>query len=307
MSHLYEMVIGNARVWLKLQASCESTEQAGAFFECRFNGNDYIVDGKLAVTPFRLSERSNYIANWASIADRLPAGWDDDEFRIVESPYPWCESLSDDCDCHGRKGRLDEAVCSDCGLHEETDKRATKSANVRHRRHIRSMEEAIARQDEAQSRKKREREQQRAHSGAGGVATRGDKGGGRRPGAARSLSDAIDGLNRLVAGGFYCSIHGSHHLYGDQSVRNTVASVAGAWAQISNWVEASREFAMSRMGDMTAHWLQMHQSEECAQRAVWGDAGLCLESGGNWFWRLSERVEFCGGQAARSRVSSAIS
>ena len=36
-------------------------------------------------------------------------------------------------------------------------------------------------------------------------------------------------------------------------------------------------------------------------------AGLCLESGGNWFWRLSERVEFCGGQAARSRVSSAIS
>ena len=34
---------------------------------------------------------------------------------------------------------------------------------------------------------------------------------------------------------------------------------------------------------------------------------LCLESGGNWFWRLSERVEFCGGQAARSRVLSAIS
>ncbi len=29
---------------------------------------------------------------------------------------------------------------------------------------------------------------------------------------------------------------------------------------------------------------------------------LCLESGGNWFWRLSERAEFCGGQAARSRV-----
>ena len=34
---------------------------------------------------------------------------------------------------------------------------------------------------------------------------------------------------------------------------------------------------------------------------------LCLESGGNWFWRFSERVEFCGGQATRSRVSSAIS
>ena len=34
--------------------------------------------------------------------------------------------------------------------------------------------------------------------------------------------------------------------------------------------------------------------------------GLCLESGGNWFWRLSERAEFCGGQTARSRVSSAL-
>ena len=44
MSHLYEMVIGNARVWLKLQPSCESTEQGGAFFECRFNGNDCIVE-----------------------------------------------------------------------------------------------------------------------------------------------------------------------------------------------------------------------------------------------------------------------
>ena len=274
MSHLYEMVIGNARVWLKLQASCESAEQAGAFFECRFNGNDRIADGKLAVTPFKLSECSNHIANWASIADRLPAGWDDDEFRIDEPPYPWCERLSDHCDCHGRKGRLDEVVCSDCGLHEETEKRAAKSANVRHRRYIRWMEDAIARQDEAQSRKKREREQQQPHSGTRTVATRGGEGGGRHSGAAWSLGDAIDGLNGLVAGGFYCSIHGSHHPYGDQSVRNTVASVAGAWAQISNWVEASREFAMSRMGDMTAHWLEIHQSEECAQRAVWGDADI---------------------------------
>ena len=274
MSHLYETVIGNARVWLKLQASCESSEQAGAFFECRFNGNDFVVDGKLAVMPFRLSERSDHITNWASIADRLPAGWEDDEFRIVEPPYPWCESLSDGCNCHGRKGRLDEVVCSDVGLHEETDKRAGKSENVRHQRYIRWMEEAIARQDEAQSRKKREREQQRSHSGTRAVAAQPAGVGGRHPGAARSLDNAIGGLNRLVAGGFYCSIHGSHHPYGEQSVRNTVASVASTWAQISSWVDASRDFAMSRMGDMTAHWLQMHQSEECAQRSVWGDADI---------------------------------
>ena len=146
---------------------------------------------------------------------------------------------------------------------------AGKSENVRYRHYIRWMEEAVARQDEAQSRKKRERVQQRPHSGARAVSTLAAEGGGRHPGAARSLGDAIDGLNRLVAGGFYCSIHGSHHAYGDQSVRNTAASVAGAWAQISNWVDASREFALSRMGDMTAHWLQIHQSEECAQRSVW--------------------------------------
>ena len=80
--------------------------------------------------PFRLSERSHYLANWVSIVDRLPAGWDDDEFHISGTPYPWCETLSDDCDCHGTKGRLDAAYCSDFGLHEETDKRASKSRTL---------------------------------------------------------------------------------------------------------------------------------------------------------------------------------
>lgn len=270
------MVIGNAWVWLKLQASCESSEQAGAFFGCRFTGNDFIVDGKLAVTPFSLSERSVHIANWASIANRLPAGsgLDDDEFRIVEPPYPWCKSLSDDCDCHARKGRLDEIVCSDYGLHDETDRRACRSENVKHQLYIRGLEEAIAWQDEAQSKNKREREQQRPHPHGHGVTRLAAEPGGRHPGATRSLADAIDGLNRLAARGFYCSIHGSHHPYGGQTVRNTEASVAGAWAQISNLVDESRELAISRIGDMAARLLQMHQSKECAQRSVWGDANI---------------------------------
>ena len=136
MWHLYEVVIGNSRVWLKVQASCSSSEQSAAFFGYRFNGTDCIVSGHRPVTPFRLSQRSNYIANWASVVDRLPAGWDDDEFHIVENPYPWCETLSDDCDCHGAKGRLDAAYCSDFGLNDETDKRASKSENVRHRQYI---------------------------------------------------------------------------------------------------------------------------------------------------------------------------
>ena len=104
--HLHEAVIGNARVWLKLQASCPSTESAG-LFESRFSGADYIpADGRRLVTPFRLSNRSHHIANWSSIVESLPDGWDDEEFRIVETAYPWCDTLADGCDCHGTKGRL---------------------------------------------------------------------------------------------------------------------------------------------------------------------------------------------------------
>ena len=52
--HLYEVVISNSRVWLKVQASCSSSEQSAAFFECRFSGTDYTtVDGHRPVTPFR--------------------------------------------------------------------------------------------------------------------------------------------------------------------------------------------------------------------------------------------------------------
>ena len=157
--HLYEVVISNFRVWLKIQSSCLSSEQSAVFFEYRFNGTDYTpVDGHRPVTPFRLSQRSHYLANWVSIADRLPAGWDDDEFHIVENPYPWCETLSDDCDCHGAKGRLDAAYCSDFGLHDEADKRASKSDNVRHRQYIQSMEERIAGLDVSRRKERLERE-----------------------------------------------------------------------------------------------------------------------------------------------------
>ena len=100
MSHLYEVVISNSRVWLKVQASRSSYEQSAAFCESRFNGTDYIVDGHLPVSPFRLSQHSHYVANWASIVDRLPAGWDDDEFHIVGTPY-YCNKRGE-CDESGK-------------------------------------------------------------------------------------------------------------------------------------------------------------------------------------------------------------
>ena len=275
MSHLYEIVISNSRVWLKVQASCSSSEQSAAFFEFRFTGTDYTpVDGHHPVTPFRLSQRSHYVANWMSIVDRLPAGWDDDEFHIVGPPYPWCETLSEDCDCHGTKGDLGAVYCSDFGLHYETDKRAIKSQNVRHLNYIHTMEQGIARLDESRREERLQRERRSPpRDGAAVAAKPAERGADHRRGT-NTLADAIKAVNRLVAPGFYCSIEGRHHPYGEQPIRKTVASLTSACVQISTWEGASQELAMSRIGDIAAHWLQAHQSEECAQRSLWGDVDI---------------------------------
>ena len=272
--HLYEVVISNSRVWLKVQASCSSSEQSAAFFESRFNGTDYIVDGHRPVTPFRLSQRSHCVANWVSIVDRLPAGWDDDEFHIAGTPYPWCETLSDDCDCHGAKGGLGAAYCSDFGLHDETDKRASKSQNVRHLNYIQEMEHRIARRDESRREERLQREHRSPPRGAAPVAAKPAERGGDHRGITGTLTDAIDGVNRLVARGFYCSIDGHHHPYGEQAIRKTVASLTANYAQLSTWGGADRELAMSQIGAIAAHWLKAHQSEECAQRSLWGDVDI---------------------------------
>ena len=273
--HLYEVVISNSRVWLKVQSSCFSSEQSAVFFEYRFNGTDYTpVDGHRPVTPFRLSQRSHYLANWVSIADRLPAGWDDDEFHIVENPYPWCETLSDDCDCHGAKGRLDAAYCSDFGMHDEADKRASKSDNVRHRQYIQSMEERIAGLDESRREERLERERRSPPRGEVLFEAKPEERGGEQRGITGPPAVAIEGVNRLVARGLYCSIHERHHPYDEQAIRKTMARLAAAYAQMSTLNEANRAVAMSKMGDIAAHWLQILQSEECAQRSVWGDADI---------------------------------
>ena len=273
--HLYEVVISNSRVWMKVQSSCFSSEQSAVFFEYRFNGTDYTpADGHRPVTPFRLSQRSHYLANWVSIADRLPAGWDDDEFHIVENPYPWCETLSDDCDCHGAKGRLDAAYCSDFGMHNEADKRAGKSDNVRHRQYIQSMEERIAGLDESRREERLERERRSPPRGEVIFEAKPEERGGEQRGITGPPAVAIEGVNRLVARGLYCSIHERHHPYDEQAIRKTMARLTAAYSQMSTLNEANREVAISNMGDISAHWLQSLQSEECAQRSVWGDADI---------------------------------
>ncbi len=274
MWHLYEIVISNFLIWLKIQASSESPEQSAAFFQSRFNGTDYFVGEDLTITPFKLSSRSHYIANWASIEDRLPPGWDDKEFQIVESPYTWCETLSDDCDCHGAKGRLDEAFCADFGSHDQTEKYSRKSENVRHLYYIRGMEETIARRDESRRQEKLQGVRSSAPPGTVLIGSKPGEGGVDRSGAIGLPTDVINGVNRLISQGFYCSIHKRRHPFDGQAIRQTLAILSGTYAQMSTWSGADRALLISRIGDIAAHWLQTHQSEQCAHKSVWGDGDI---------------------------------
>ena len=206
--------------------------------------------------------------------DRLPAGWDDDEFQIEETPYPWCETLSDDCDCHGAKGRLDEVYCSDFGLHDETDKRGSKSENVRYRNYIQTMEGTIARRDESQRQKRLHREQRSRSRSVEPVAAKPAELGRDRRRITVTLADMINGVNRLVAQGFYCSIDGRHHPYGEQAIGKTVASLTANYGELSTWDGPDRESALSLIGAISAHWLKAHQSAECAQRSLWDDVDI---------------------------------
>ena len=282
MYHLYEIVLESPQMWLKLQASCFSEEQATAFFAYRFGGNDpdplrpdlRYVSFSFRV-PRKLSECTDHIFNWEDMKDRLPTGWHDQEFRLAQGPYPWCETLSDDCDCHGSDGILGYIYCSDLGLHDEAAKRASKSRNVRHLNNIQSMEERIARRDETRRAERLQREQHSPPQGVAPVAAKTAEPDRRHRGITYTQpANAINGISRLVARGFYCSIEGRHHSYGEQAIRKTVASLTAAYAQISTWDEKNRELAMSRMGDIAAHWLQRNQSEECAQRLSRGGVDI---------------------------------
>lgn len=274
MWHLYEVIIGSSRLWLKVQASCTTTEQARTFFGCRFTGINEFVDDQISVTPFRLSQRTHFIANWAAIADELPAGWDDEEFQIEGSPYPWCKTLSDNCECHGSKGTLDEIICSDFGLQHETDKRASKSENVRHQRHIRTMEETIVQRDESRKQEKRQREQRSPRPDVVLSGPNLNREDGEHRGETALSAAAIKVVNDLIVKGFYCSVHGSHHAYDEQAIRSTLSNLAAVSTQISIRAGAESSLAMSNIRAIATHWLQLYQSEACAHKSLWADAEI---------------------------------
>ena len=210
------------------------------------------------------------------IVDRLPEGWDEDEFEIAESPYPWCETLSDGCNCHGAKGRLDVTYCSDFGVHEETDRtrkqvRETFGTSTIFKAWRGFSSGGMSRENERNTKKSSVLHGQTAAAMGANPA----EGGGDPRGAGNLLAKAFDGVNRLVGAGFYCSIHGGHHAYGEQAIRKTVAGLIGACAQLSRGgAGADQEKAVQLTGQIATHWLEVHQSEECAQRVVWGDAEI---------------------------------
>ena len=274
MYHLYETVISNSRIWLKIQASCASPDQATAFFQSRFTGNDQLPNGSVPVTPFKLSRRSHFINNWTSIQHRLPAGWDNEEFHILATPYPWCKTLSDHCDCHGSKGRLDAAYCSDLGLHDETDPQALRSTNIRHDCNIRDLEEAVARRDAAQKEQRRQKQQRLASEPRSRVVPEPTTLGEGSSALPPELAQAFLRVRRLATQGFYCSIDGRHHPYSEQVIRKTLADLSAAHSQVSAWAAADRQMARARLGDLAAHWLRAHQSDECAHRSFWGEADV---------------------------------
>ena len=147
--HLYEILLESPQMWVKIQAPCVSVEQAKASFGSRFGGED--PDPPVPVRPYRtfniptmLSECAESIANWYSVKDSFPPGWDGHEFRLVGEPYPWCETLADGCDCHGSEDELSAAYCSDFGLAGDVERRASKSPNVRYAENLRKWEESAA-------------------------------------------------------------------------------------------------------------------------------------------------------------------
>ena len=151
--HLYEILLESPRMWVKIQAPCWSVEQANAFFGIRFGGEAPaapvpVHPERTFDVPTMLSECTESIANWDSVKDSFPPGWDEHEFSLVGAPYPWCAILADGCDCHGSEDELSGAYCSDFGLVAEVQKRASKSPNVRYAEILREWEAAAAAREE---------------------------------------------------------------------------------------------------------------------------------------------------------------
>ena len=239
--HLYEIVLESAQLWIRFQASCSSSEQALAFLEHRLGGED--PDPPVPVYPYltfeiptKLSERVGRVANWEAVKEGLPDGWDDHEFRLADGPYPWCESLSDDCDCYGGKGDLNEVFCSDFGLLGETARRASRSPNVKHSHYLQWLRKTLV-NSQAASRD-------------------------------RSTPTVEAPSEPSEQDGFYCQVDGRYHAFSEQVKLRTEASVTATRRSSETWSEQDRRVVLSNLRGITVHWLRGFQFQECAERLV---------------------------------------
>ena len=247
MYHLYEIVLESDQMWIKFQASCSSSKQALAFLEHRLGGED--PDPPVPVYPYtsfeiptKLSERVGAITNWESVKGSFPDGWDDHEFRLAEGPYPWCESLSDNCDCHGGKGRIDAVFCSDFGLLDETAKRVRRSPNVRHSEYLQWLRGRLV-DSQAASR-------------------------------ARSTPVAEAPMEPTEQDGFFCQVDGRYHSFSEQVKLRAEASVAATRRSLETWSEKDRRVVLSNLRGLSMHWLRTFQFQECADGLVRGRADV---------------------------------
>ena len=282
--HLYEIVLESPVMWVKIQAPCRSHWQANAMLEARFGGTTNASPGpgylpQSFSVPIRLSECAEWVMNWNSIEHQLPDGWDDHEFRLVEGPYAWCESLFDGCVCYGTRGRLDATYVSDFGLHDEEGRRKKKSQNARALHQNKEAEESFARQDEAARERARKRheeylEEQRATpriTSPDRIKYVSDMG-------LRNL-DEVSGevaskVNGLTARGFYCQIDRKYHPYDGQAKQQLMFKALAFVASLSEKSQQERGAMIVAMDGILGLWLQRLQNAVCAERQVQGKADI---------------------------------
>ena len=282
--HLYEIILESPVMWVKIQASCESHWQANAMLEARFGGTTNASPGpgylpQSFSMPIRLSECVEWVMNWNSIEHQLPDGWDDHEFRLVEGPYPWCESLSDGCVCYGTRGRLDATYVSDFGLHDEEGRRNRKSQNARALHHNKEAEASFARQDETARERARRRheefiEEQRAKPRIESPARLKYVSEMGLRNLEDVLAEVISKVNGLTAGGFYCQIHREYHTYDGDTKQRLMSQALALVASLREKSQQERGAMIVAMDGILGLWLQRLQNAVCAERQVQGKADI---------------------------------
>lgn len=245
MYHLYEVELESSEGWIKLQASCSSVDQARMFFGSRFGVHDpdSLQPHQRSISdsfcmPCRLSECVDHIANWNSVRDRVSAGWEDAEFRLARGPYAWCEALSDGCDCHGSKGRLDIIYCSDLGTREDDKLRARKSPNIRDAERVQGMRDALVKRQVASQ------DRQRV-----------------------AASENSDNSERDQ---FDCPVHRMYHSYSDHVQYALDLKLTALRRQISAEDEQFRQHITPLVPTLTEEWRREIQTKECAKEIANG-------------------------------------